>query len=127
MAVVSVIIPTFNRAVKTARAITSVLYQRFKEYEIIVVDDGSGDETERALHPFKNRIRCVAHTANRGVSAARNTGIEASTAPLIAFLDSDDYWLPDKLSIQTAFFKKNPDAMICQTEETWIRNGRRFS
>ncbi|MCD6294598.1 MAG: glycosyltransferase family 2 protein [Deltaproteobacteria bacterium] len=125
MAVVSVIIPTFNRAVKTARAITSVLYQRFEEYEIIVVDDGSTDETEKTLHPFKDRIRYVAHTTNQGVSAARNTGIEASTAPLIAFLDSDDYWLPDKLGVQTAFFNKSPNAMICQTEETWIRNGRR--
>lgn len=127
MAVVSVIIPTFNRAVKTARAITSVLYQRFKEYEIIVVDDGSGDETERVLHPFKDNIRYVAHKANQGVSAARNTGIEASKAPLIAFLDSDDYWLPDKLDVQTLFFNKNPNAMICQTEETWIRNGKRVN
>ena len=124
MAAVSVIIPTFNRAVKTARAITSVLYQRFTDYEIIVVDDGSRDETERALHPFKDRIRYVVHKANQGVSAARNTGIKASTAPLIAFLDSDDYWLPDKLGVQTAFFNENPNAMICQTEETWIRNGR---
>ena len=124
MATVSVIIPTFNRAVKTARAISSVLYQRFTDHEIIVVDDGSTDDTKRVLKQFKNRIRCVVHTANRGVSAARNTGIEASTAPLIAFLDSDDYWLPDKLSIQAAFFNKNPNAMICQTEETWIRNGR---
>ena len=125
MAAVSVIIPTFNRAVKTARAISSVLYQRFTGYEIIVVDDGSTDETEKVLHPFKNHIRYVVHTTNQGVSAARNTGIEASTAPLIAFLDSDDYWLPGKLGVQTAFFNQNPDAMICQTEETWIRNGRR--
>ena len=127
MAAVSVIIPTFNRAEKTARAVTSVLYQRFKDYEIIVVDDGSEDETEKALHPFKDRIRYVIHETNQGVSAARNTGIEASTGPLIAFLDSDDYWLPDKLDVQTAFFSKNPHAMICQTEETWIRNGRRVN
>ncbi len=127
MAAVSVIIPTFNRAMKTARAVSSVLYQRFTDMEIVVVDDGSSDQTQRMLHRFKDRIRYVVHKTNRGVSAARNTGIEASTAPLIAFLDSDDYWLPDKLGVQTAFFHRNPDAVICQTEETWIRNGKRVN
>lgn len=125
MAAISVIIPTFNRAVKTARAISSVLYQRFTDYEIIVVDDGSTDKTEQVLHQFKNRIRYVAHKTNKGVSAARNTGITISKSPLIALLDSDDYWLPDKLAVQKAFFDGNPKALICQTEETWIRNGKR--
>ena len=127
MAAVSVIIPTFNRAAKTARAISSVLYQRFTDYEIIVVDDGSTDDTEKVRHQFKDRIQYIAHNANRGVSAARNTGVAVSHAPLIAFLDSDDYWLPHKLGVQAAFFAQNPDAMICQTEETWIRNGRRVN
>ncbi len=127
MASVSIIIPTFNRAIKTARAISSVLYQRFTDYEIIVVDDGSTDGTEKVLHQFEDRIQYIAHNTNRGVSAARNTGIAVSHAPLIAFLDSDDYWLPHKLSVQTAFFEQNPNAMICQTEETWIRNGRRVN
>jgi glycosyltransferase involved in cell wall biosynthesis len=127
MPAVSVIIPTFNRALKTARAISSVLHQRFTDMEIVVVDDGSSDQTESMLHRFKDRIRYVVHENNRGVSAARNTGIEASTAPLIAFLDSDDYWLPDKLGVQTAFFQQNPHANICQTEETWIRNGRQVN
>lgn len=125
MAAISVIIPTFNRAVKTARAISSVLYQRFTDYEIIVVDDGSTDETKQVLHQFKNRIRYVAHKTNQGVSAARNTGLAVSKSPLIAFLDSDDYWLPDKLAVQKAFFDEAPNTMICQTEETWIRNGKR--
>ena len=125
MAAVSIIIPTHNRALKTARAVMSVLYQRFTDYEIVVVDDGSTDETERVLQQFKGRIRYVAHKTNRGVSAARNTGIAIAEAPLIAFLDSDDYWLPDKLSAQMGFFEENPSAMICQTEETWIRNGKR--
>jgi glycosyltransferase involved in cell wall biosynthesis len=125
MAAISVIIPTFNRAVKTARAISSVLYQRFTDYEIIVVDDGSTDETERVLHQFKNRIRYVTHKANGGVSAARNTGLTVSKSPLIAFLDSDDYWLPDKLAVQKSFLDRNPNTVICQTEETWIRNGKR--
>ena len=125
MAAVSIIIPTHNRALKTARAVMSVLYQRFTDYEIVVVDDGSTDETERVLQQFKGRIRYVAHKANRGVSAARNTGIAISKGPLIAFLDSDDYWLPGKLDAQMGFFEENPGALICQTEETWIRNGKR--
>jgi glycosyltransferase involved in cell wall biosynthesis len=125
MAAVSVIIPTFNRAVKTARAVASVLYQRFADYEIIVVDDGSTDRTKEVLRQFKDPVNLVFHKTNRGVSAARNTGITASTAPMVAFLDSDDYWLPEKLSVQTAFFDENPHAMICQTEENWVRNGRR--
>ncbi len=125
MAAVSVIIPTFNRAEKTARAVASVLNQRFTDREVIVVDDGSTDMTREVLRQFEECIQIVAHATNRGVSAARNRGIEASTAPLVAFLDSDDYWLPEKLSVQTAFFDENPHAMICQTEETWIRNGKR--
>ena len=125
MVAVSIIIPTFNRAEKTARAVASVLSQDFADYEIIVVDDGSTDGTEKTLRRFGNGIQYIAHQTNRGVSAARNTGISASQAPLIAFLDSDDYWLPRKLGVQWAFFDQNPDAVICQTEEIWIRNGRR--
>ncbi|MCF8129134.1 MAG: glycosyltransferase, partial [Deltaproteobacteria bacterium] len=75
MANVSVIIPTFNRAAKAARAVSSILYQRFKGHEIIVVDDGSTDETQTLLRQFKDRIHLVVHGTNRGVSAARNTGI----------------------------------------------------
>ncbi len=125
MAAVSIIIPTFNRAAKTARAIASVLYQRFTDHEIVVVDDGSTDTTKEVLHQFKDRVQMVFHKTNRGVSAARNSGIAASTAPMVAFLDSDDYWLPEKLGVQTAFFEENPRAMICQTEETWVRKGKR--
>ncbi len=127
MTAVSVIIPTFNRALKTARAVSSVLYQRFKDYEIIVVDDGSTDDTKEVLRQFRDGIRCVVHEENRGVSAARNSGIRAAKASLIAFLDSDDYWLPDKLRVQKRFFDENPDAGICQTEEIWIRNKRRVN
>lgn len=124
MPAVSVIIPTFNRAQKTLRAVSSVLYQSFTDHEIIVVDDGSRDDTLKRLELFKHQVRCIRHETNQGVSAARNTGIRSSKSPLIAFLDSDDYWLPGKLSVQTAFFEKNPLALICQTEEAWIRNGK---
>lgn len=124
MTLVSVIIPTFNRAEKVQRAVSSVLSQTFMDYEVIVVDDGSSDQTAEALASFQNRITYIAHTENKGVSAARNTGIRASKAPFIAFLDSDDHWLPEKLDVQMRFFQENPEAVACQTEELWIRNGK---
>ena len=127
MASVSVIIPTFNRAHKIARAVASVLYQTFTDYEVLVVDDGSEDATSAALQPFRSRARCLTHPKNLGVSAARNTGIRESHSPLIAFLDSDDYWLPEKLATQVSFFSEHPDAVACQTEERWIRRGVRVN
>ena len=127
MTAVSVIIPTFNRAQKVRRAISSVLFQTFRDYEIIVVDDGSTDETSLSLAPFRTHIRHLAHPKNLGVSAARNTGIRASKGPLIAFLDSDDYWLPEKLALQVAFFESRPEVLACQTQEHWIRKGVRVN
>jgi len=127
MAAVSVIIPTFNRADRVIRAISSVLEQTFIDFEIIVVDDGSTDKTEKAVARFNDRIKYIAHPANLGVSAARNTGIKNSRTPFIAFLDSDDHWLPEKLEVQMLFFETNTNALACQTEEIWIRNGRRVN
>jgi glycosyltransferase involved in cell wall biosynthesis len=127
MAVVSVIIPTFNRAQKVVRAISSVLSQAFTDVEIIVVDDGSTDGTKKEVEQFDDRVTYVAHSSNLGVSAARNTGIKRSGAPLIAFLDSDDHWFPEKLAVQVCFFNDHPKAVACQTEELWIRNGRRVN
>jgi glycosyltransferase involved in cell wall biosynthesis len=124
---VSVIIPTFNRARKVVRAVSSVLYQTFTDYEIIVVDDGSTDGTLEALTPVRSHINYLFHLNNLGVSAARNTGIRTSRSPLIAFLDSDDYWLPDKLAVQVDYFRRHPEALACQTEELWIRKGRRIN
>lgn len=127
MTVVSVIIPTFNRAHLVGRAISSVLFQRFARFEILVVDDGSTDSTWNVVRRFGSKIRYLRLASNLGVSAARNTGIRESTAPFIAFLDSDDYWLPEKLSAQIDFFRHNPETLICQTEERWIRRGRRVN
>lgn len=96
---VSVIIPTYNRAPYVTMAIESVLAQSYQDYEIVVVDDGSTDGTRDVLVPYKDRIRYL-YRDNKGVSAARNTGIQVAKGEWIAFLDSDDEWLPDKLEIQ---------------------------
>jgi len=127
MAVVSVVIPTFNRAQKVVRAISSVFSQTFTDVEIIVVDDGSTDGTKKEVEQFDDLVTYVVHSSNLGVSAARNTGIKGSGAPLIAFLDSDDHWLPEKLAAQVCFFDEHPESVACQTEELWIRNGRRVN
>ncbi|RJR52632.1 MAG: glycosyltransferase family 2 protein [Desulfobacteraceae bacterium] len=127
MTAVSVIIPAFNRAAKVARAVASVLDQTFQDYELIVVEDGSEDGTRYVLEQFGSRIRLLFHEKNRGVSAARNTGILASRSPLIAFLDSDDHWLSEKLKTQVEFFRAHSEAVACQTEEIWIRKGRRVN
>jgi len=127
MASVSVIIPTFNRSRKLMRALHSVMKQTFRDHEIIVVDDGSNDDTYQALGSHMTMIQYVRKQVNQGVSAARNSGIRRASAPWIAFLDSDDYWLKDKLSVQMQYIERNPGALICQTEEIWIRDGRRVN
>jgi glycosyltransferase involved in cell wall biosynthesis len=123
---VSVIIPTYNRGWIIKEAIDSVLAQTFDAYELIVVDDGSEDNTAEILNNFSNKIRII-RQPNKGVSAARNLGIKSSSGQFIALLDSDDLWLPEKLNQQISFFRNNPDAMICQTQEIWIRNGKRVN
>ena len=121
---VSVIVPTYNRGWCLEEAIDSVFSQSYGEYELIIVNDGSTDDTENRLSQY-HKITVITQQ-NRGVSAARNRGIALSSGDLIAFLDSDDLWLPEKLSVQVAFFQANPEALVCQTQETWIRNGRRI-
>ena len=107
---VSVIIPTFNRAHVVYRAIDSVLQQTFSNYEIIVVDDNSADDTQEVLESrYGNKIKYIQKNINEGLSAARNTGIEASAGAYIAFLDDDDIWMPDKLVLQVEAMKKNSD------------------
>jgi glycosyltransferase involved in cell wall biosynthesis len=123
---VSIVLPTFNRGWTIRQAVTSILEQTFTDFELIVVDDGSTDDTHAILAPVRHRFLLLQQD-HRGVSAARNRGIGAARADLIAFLDSDDYWLPSKLARQVAFFQEHPQALICQTEETWIRNGRRVN
>jgi glycosyltransferase involved in cell wall biosynthesis len=123
---VTVVIPTYNRAWSLAEAVDSVLSQESRDFELIVVDDGSADGTPGLLKGYGDAIR-VLRQDNRGVSAARNAGIAAGRGELIAFLDSDDIWLPGKLKVQVDFFISHPEALICQTEERWVKNGRRMN
>lgn len=91
------------------------------------MDDGSTDNTINLLESkYSNKITCI-QQENKGVSSARNIGIQNSIGEWIAFLDSDDYWLPNKLEIQMEFIEENPNVYICQTGETWIRNGKRVN
>ena len=92
-----------------------------------MVDDGSTDETASRLHRYRDQITLIRHTANRGVSAARNSGIRAASGEWIAPLDSDDYWHPDKLEQQIGYLKAHPQVKICQSGDIWIRNGTRIN
>ncbi len=125
-ACISIVIPTYNRGWVLKEAIDSVLMQDYPDFEVIVVDDGSTDDTPNILKACGPRIS-VFRQQNRGVSAARNRGVREASGSLIAFLDSDDLWMPGKLSVQAEFFRSRPDALICQTEEIWVRNGRRVN
>jgi len=110
---VSVVIPTYNRAHMIARCLDSALAQTLGDYEIIVVDDGSTDATrDFLLTAYGNRIRYIAHPTNKGLSAARNTGIEHAQGTYIAVLDDDDLWLPEKLALQVDLMKANPDVVL---------------
>lgn len=117
IATVSVIIPTYNRGHLVGRAILSVLDQTYQDFEIIVVDDGSKDYTEEVVKSFNDpRICYIRHTRNLGGSAARNTGIRAAKGKYIAFLDSDDEWLPTKLEEQIRVFHNEQNCGVVYTD-----------
>lgn len=110
------------------RAINSVLSQNYSHYEIIVVDDGSSDDTYELLLPIinTNKIKYLKQN-NLGVSAARNLGAKNATGDYIAFLDSDDEWLPNKLKKQNDYLNSFPNLKIVYTDELWIRNGNKVN
>jgi glycosyltransferase involved in cell wall biosynthesis len=106
---VSVIVPTYNAPHFLVETVESILTQDYKDFELIVVDDGSGPQTNEALEPYMGRIRYI-YQKNAGPSAARNTGIRHARGKLIAFCDHDDLWLPGKLSHQVSHIDSNPGA-----------------
>ena len=123
---VSVIIPTYNREATLERAVKSVLSQTHKNLELIIIDDGSTDNTHTIIKKYSKKLRFFSQL-HGGVSAARNLGLEKSEGTWVAFLDSDDYWLPEKLEVQLKFLREHPQIMVAQTEEIWIRNGIRVN
>jgi glycosyltransferase involved in cell wall biosynthesis len=111
---VSVIIPTYNREDLICKPIRSVLNQSYQNFEIIVVDDHSTDDTEKVVEGINDsRIRYIRHQRNSGAAVARNTGIENSKGAYVAFLDSDDEWLPEKLEMQLNLFQKCGSEVGC--------------
>ena len=111
---VSVVIPCYNRASLIPRAVASVQAQSFQDLEIILVDDGSTDDTRGVasrLHDGDSRVRYIAHERNKGEAAARNTGIKAASGEFIAFLDSDDEWLSGKLTLQIETLRALPKSV----------------
>ena len=123
---ISVIIPTFERKHLIGRALDSVLKQTQPACEVIVIDDGSSDGTAGWIKKAYPSIILI-EQKNKGVSAARNTGIRNAKSKWVALLDSDDEWLPGKLEAQVKLLQKNEGKLFCHTNEIWIRNGVRVN
>ena len=119
------IIPTHNRAATIVRAVESVLRQSYKKFELIVVDDASGDETLSILKKYPE-ARTLVMDSSQGVSAARNRGVAVSDGEWLAFLDSDDEWLSGKLEKQLERARRDKVPLV-HSEEIWIRGGRRVN
>jgi glycosyltransferase involved in cell wall biosynthesis len=114
---VSVVIPAYNAEAHVTAAVDSVFAQSFRDFELIVVDDGSSDSTAARLGVYGDSLRCI-RQPNAGVSRARNRGIEESRGRLVAFLDADDVWLPEKLGKQTSRLRAQTDCRACYTAVT---------
>lgn len=116
---ISVIIPTYNRRDLITEAIDSALAQTFTDYEVIVVDDGSTDDTLQQLRRYGDRIR-YQFQDNRGVAAARNAGIRMARGEFVCFLDSDDLWKPEKLAVQIRFAEAHPEYGLIASEQQYF-------
>jgi Glycosyl transferase family 2 len=121
--IVSVVIPTYERRHYVGRAVASVLAQTYRDFEVIVVDDGSTDGTAHALEGLDVRLR-YRWQENRGVSAARNAGARLARGEIIALLDSDDRWLPHHLAVVTEVFARNPEVVLVSTCPRFQIGGR---
>ncbi len=122
----SVVVPTFNRAHCLGETLESIVSQSYRDFELIVVDDGSTDATGEVVQRFA-KARYLRLSENAGVSHARNRGIALACGEFICFLDSDDLWLKDKLERQIEWMDAHPECTVCYTDEIWIRNGVRVN
>ncbi|MBN1501519.1 MAG: glycosyltransferase [Spirochaetes bacterium] len=122
----SVIIPVYNRPDYIVRSAASVLNQTYSDYELIIVDDGSTDNTLSVIQQFSDKA-VILHQKNKGVSSARNLGISAAKGRFIALLDSDDIWKKSKLQRQYEFIGDHSGIRIFQCNENWIRGGRKVN
>ena len=124
---VSVVIPTYNRAYIIRQALDSVITQTYRNFEIVVVDDGSTDNTAEVVQQYESdRVRYVRHERNRGCSAAYNTGIAATTGDIVALLDSDDTWKPENLARQVSFLSRHPEVDVVFTDVAIVGAGRKI-
>ena len=122
----SVIMPLYNKASYVRKAVGSVVEQTFEDWELVVVDDCSTDDSAEIVSQYTDsRIRVIRLTENGGVSAARNRGVSESTAPLICFLDADDWWEPTFLEEMAGLIERHPDAGIYGTGYYIVKNGRK--
>lgn len=120
---VSVIIHTYNNEKFIAETISTVQSQTYDDYEIIVVDDGSTDNTRTELLPYMDKIK-YHYKENGGIASAKNTGIKLSNAEFVAFLDHDDLWSPEKLELQIDYFEKNPRVGLVYSKYASFRNDK---
>ncbi len=115
--IVSIIIPTYNSSATIMRTLESVFSQTYTAWEIIIIDDGSTDDTKQLLQPYRDNKKIIyLYQNNGGPGSARNNGIRHATGEYIAFLDADDYWHAEKLEKQIAAFQENPRIVVCSTE-----------
>lgn len=120
----SVIIPTYNRKVLLTKALESVLGQSFKDFELIIVDDGSNDGTNKLIREYNDPRIKYFYQGNKGVSFARNKGLKEAKGKYICFLDSDDFLDKNKLEIQKQYINDYPEIKIFHTQEIWYRNNK---
>jgi len=109
---VSIILPTYNCASFLPHSIGTILSQTYNSYEIIVIDDGSTDNTKEVLYPFMQRIKYIRLEHNKGLPTARNTGIQSAQGKYIAFIDADDLWIPEKLRTDIEYFETHPEVSM---------------
>ena len=123
---ISIIMPVYNGEKHMKLSIESILHQTFPDFEFIIINDGSTDNTSVLMTSVYPEIVFI-QQSNTGVSCTRNVGIKRASGDWIAFLDSDDEWFPEKLEVQMNALYKNPELKICHTNEIWIRNGTRVN